>query len=92
MAEIYERYGKVAQIDLSATVPPRHKSAKRPSITVDPAGVAPESILSDAIKQLTKSMRSESKNSLHERSRDKDRSDSRRKSRVLRDSSSKDLT
>ena len=69
MAEIYERYGKVTQIDLSATVVPRHNSVKRPSITVEPAVAAPDqsSILSDAIVQLTKSIRSESKTSLNDR-------------------------
>ena len=91
MAEIFERYGKVAQIDLSATVP-RHNSTKRPSITVEPPGVAPESIISDAIKQLTKSMRSESKTSLTDRRLE--RSDSRVKSKRTREhsSNSKDLT
>lgn len=51
MAEIFERYGKVTQIDLSATVP-RHNSTKRPSITVEHAPVANESsaIMSSALR------------------------------------------
>lgn len=70
MAEVFGRYGKVAQIDLSAslgTLPARRSSLAvkhPPSVAVNDKSESESKMMRDAIKQLRKSMRSESVASL----------------------------